>query len=84
MAKICRINRLHFAYCSTDYMLNARCVRQSPPARSIREVSYLVPWLFLLFWAQSTHPQLNPFYHPFYPDITYVRKDIRPSPALPY
>ena len=47
-------------------------------------VSYLVPWLFLLFWAQCTHAQSNPFYHPFYPDVTHVRKDTRPSPALPY
>ena len=30
------------------------------------------------------HAQLNPFYHPFYPDIPHVRKDTRPSPAFPY
>ena len=42
-------------------------------------VSYLVPWLFSLFWAQCAHAQLNPFYHPFYPDITHVRKDTRLS-----
>ena len=30
------------------------------------------------------HVQPNPFYHPFYPDVTHVRKDIRPSPAFPY
>ena len=31
------------------------------------------------------HPRtINPFYHPFYPDVTHVRKDTRPSPALPY
>ena len=65
-------------------MLNAQCVRQSPPASQVRVVSYLVPWLFLLFWAQCAHPQSNPFYHPFYPDVTHVRKDTRPSPALPY
>ena len=29
--KICTINRLCFAYCSTDYMLNTWCVQQSPP-----------------------------------------------------
>ena len=23
-------------------------------------------------------------YHPFYPDVTHVRKDTRPSPAFPY
>ena len=28
--KICTINRLRFAYCSTDYMLNTCCVQQSP------------------------------------------------------
>ena len=27
---------------------------------------------------------LNPSYHPFYPDVTHVRKDTRPSPGLPY
>ena len=37
-----------------------------------------------LFWAQCTHAQLNPFYHPFYPDVTQVREDTRTSPALPY
>jgi len=30
------------------------------------------------------HVQSNPFYHPFYPNITHVRKDTRPSPAFPY
>ena len=62
-----------------DYALNAQCVRQSPPASQIRVVSYLVPWLFSLFWAQCAHAQSNPFYHPFYPDVTHVRKDTRPS-----
>ena len=38
-------------------------------------VSYLVPWLLLLFWAQYIYAQLNPFYHPIYPDITHMRKD---------
>ena len=28
------------------------------------------------------HLQLNLFYHPFYPDVTHVRKDTRPSPAF--
>ena len=32
-------------------------------------VSYQVPWLFLLFWAQCAHTQLNPFYYSFSPDI---------------
>ena len=40
--------------------------------------------LFLLFWVQYAHTQLNPFYHPFYPDVTHAKKDTRPSPALPY
>ena len=61
---------------SPDYTLNVRCV--------IRVVSYLLPWLFSLFWVQCAHAQLNPFYHPFYPDITHVRKDTRPSPTLSY
>ena len=26
--------------------------------------------------------QINPFYHPFYPDITRMRKDTRPSPTF--
>ena len=76
-----RTNRLHFAHCSTDYTLNTRCIRQSPAASYIRAVSYLPRWLFLLFWALCTHSQLNPFYHPFYPDVTHVRKDTRPSPV---
>ena len=67
-----------------DYKLNARCVRQSPPASYVHVVSYLVPWFFSLFWAQCTHTQLNPFYHPFYPDVTHVRKDTRPSPTSLY
>jgi len=37
-----------------------------------------------LFWAQCTHAQLNPFYYPFYLDVTHVREDTRTSPALPY
>ena len=75
-----------FRVFSTDYALNAWCVRQSPPASQIhvRVVSYLVPWLFLLFWVQCAHTQLNPFYHPFDPDVTHVRKDTRPSPTFPY
>ena len=31
IVKICRTNRLHFMYCSTNYTHNARCVRQLPP-----------------------------------------------------
>ena len=69
---------------SINYALNAQCIRQSPPTSQICVVSYLVPWLFSLFWAQCAHAQSNPFYHPFYPDVTHVRKDTRPSPALPY
>ena len=42
-------------------------------------VSYLVLWLFLLFWALCPHAQLNPFYHPFYPNVT-----TRSSSALLY
>ena len=40
------------------------CVWQSPPGSYIHVcvVSYLVPWLFLLFWAQCTHAQLILFY----------------------
>ena len=28
------------------------------------------------------HAHLNPFYHPFYPDVTHVRKDTRLSPLF--
>ena len=45
-----------------------------PPVSQICVVSYFVPWLFSLFWAQCAHAQSNP----------HVRKDTRPSPALPY
>ena len=32
-----------------------------------------------------THTQRNPFfYHPFYPDVTHVRKDIKISPTYLY
>ena len=27
---------------------------------------------------------VNPFYHPFYPDVTHVRRNTRPYPAFPY
>ena len=30
-----------------------------------------------LFWPQCAHAQLNPFYHPFYLNVTHVRKDTR-------
>ena len=73
-----------FRVFSTDYKLNPQCVRRLPPGSYVRVVGYLVPWLFSLFWAQCGHTQLNPFYHPFYPDVTHVRKDTRPSPALLY
>ena len=36
--------------------LHAQCsVRQSPPASYVHVVSYLVLWLFLLFWAKCVH-----------------------------
>ena len=80
MAKICQTNRLRFTYFQPTYKLNAQCVGQLPPASYVDVVSYLVPWLFLLFWAQCAHAQLNPFYS----DVTHVRKDTGLSPALPY
>jgi len=36
----------------------------------------------LLFLVLCAHSQLNPFYHPFYPDITHMRKDTRPLPLF--
>ena len=35
-------------------------------------------------WSPLPRFNLNPFYHPFYPDITHMRKDTRPSPAFAY
>ena len=63
MEKFCRTNRLHFVYfqATTHSMLSV--------------VSFLVPWLFPLFWAQCAHTQLNPFYHLFYPDVTHMKKN---------
>ena len=75
------MSRLRLMYRPTNYMLNGQCVQQSPSASQIHVV---VPVLFLQFWALCTQAQLNLFYHPFYPDITHVRKDTRPSPAFPY
>jgi len=37
-----------------------------------------VPQLFLLFSIKHF------LYHLFYPDVTHMRKDSRPSPTLPY
>ena len=73
-----------FRVFSIDYALNAQCVRQSPPAS--QGTCSKLPCTLALFavLAQCAHAQSNPFYHPFYPDVTYVRKDTRPSPALPY
>ena len=39
---------------------------------------------FFFFAVLCTHTQLNPFYHSFYPDVTRMRKDTRPSPVFPY
>ena len=60
VAKICRTNRLRFAFFNR-LRTNAQSIRQSPPASHIRVVCYLVPWLFSLF------------YHPFYPDVTWEK-----------
>ena len=77
-----RTNRLCFAYCSTNYTL-AQCVQQynSRPllhvGRYMQQVTFA--WVRLLFWDLCTHAQLNPFYRPFYLDVTHVRKDTKPS-----
>ena len=34
--------------------------------------------------AARENTDANPFYHPFYPDVTHMRKDTIPSPAFPY
>ena len=71
---------------STDYMLNPWCVRQLPPASLVRVVSYVPGTLayFTVLGSIYAHAQLNPFYHPLYPDINHVRKDTRPFPSFPY
>ena len=46
-------------------------------------ISYLVSSLFLQFWTPRAHIQLNPFYHPFYPNVTHLRIDTRLSPGFP-
>ena len=48
-------------------------------------IRYLVTLAAFAVWGPcATHAQLNPFYHPFYTDVTHTRKDTRPSPAFPY
>ena len=55
-----------YMYCSIDYTLNAWCVRQS---RYLDTCGNL-PGTLALF----AHAQLNPFYHPFYPDVTHEKR----------
>ena len=41
--------------------------------------------LTVLAVLDPVHPcTINPFYHPFHPDVTHVRRDTRPSPAFLY
>lgn len=63
--------------------LNTRCMTFAPSSRA-RYVWYLVPGLFFQFWDLCIHAQLNPFYPPFYPNSTHMRKDTRSSPIFPY
>ena len=49
----------------------------SPPTHKSLETR-----LALYIPSLCTHTQLNPFYHPFYPDVTHVQKDTRPSLAF--
>ena len=82
MAKTCRTNRQCFLYCSTEYMLNTLCVRQSPPTSYIRVVNYLVPRLFFVVLG-PVHPcTIKPDLPSFLSSVTHMRKDTRPSPAL--
>ena len=54
-------------------------------ARALSGVSYVhICWARYYAVVTLAHVQSNPFYHPFYPDVTHVRKDTRPSPAFPY
>ena len=59
------------------YTLNTWCVQVASRYLDtyVCVVIYLVPWLFLLFWAQCAHAQLNRCY----PNVTHMRKDTRPS-----
>ena len=57
---IIKTNRLCCAYCSTDYMVNAWCVRWSTTAR--QDMCCKLPSTsFLLFWDWCTHAQLKSF-----------------------
>ena len=40
--------------------------------------------LFAVLGLGFAHAQLTPFYYPFYFDVTYRRKDTRPSPTFLY
>ena len=55
-------------------------------ARALSGVSYAHIYACARYCAVVTLAQVQskPFYHPFYPDITHMRKDTRPSPAFPY
>ena len=35
-------------------------------------------------WAHYHAVVISPTFNPFYPDVTHVRKDTRPSPAFPW
>ena len=74
-------DRITWQYPLSEFRSNKQGEILSP---YIHVVNYLVSWLFFLFWAQCAHAQLIPFYHPFYPDVTHVRRDTGPSPAFPY
>ena len=46
--------------------------------------SYLVPWLFLLFWAQHAYAQFNSFYRPINQDVAPRKKRYQVLPTFPY
>ena len=67
--------------------LSARRDLQYNCSSALRELAicmYMYVWARYHAVVNLAHVQSNPFYHPFYPDVTHVRKDTRPSPAFPY
>ena len=70
MAKIFRTNKLRFVRLHAQCLV---CKTVASPAQ-MHVVSYLVPWLTLLIRTQCAHTHLNPFYHPFYPDVNHEKR----------
>ena len=66
---------MNFTYPNKFTYLNTSQVYQKRRCSDNRGCT--VSLLFLQFWTLCTHARtikVNPFYHPFYPDVTHVRK----------